>query len=160
MRVRIGDYYLAGDPEANELEHTQAASVTFGSMRMSDEVTGVQWQTARQHDRANDAETISFTTTRLFATAAEAEAWAMAYLIAPPHDFTGDVFFRVGDEERVMIDAVIEPPEIDCSLGATLHLSYRIKGPVLVPAVHPHAILTEGGDWLATEAGDVITQEF
>lgn len=133
MRVRIGDYYLTGDPEADERVHTQAAGAVFGGGRLSGDSSGPAWTHGRRHDRANDLETLQFSTSRLFADPGEAQAWVMDYLADPPHAWAGTVTIRVEDDagnwsEREMEDAVIEEPVCELRLGSTVLIRYTISG--------------------------------
>lgn len=132
MLVRIGSYYLAGDPTKSEREHS-SAMVQFAPVRIQQEITGLRWPFRRHFDRDNAGMECSFETTRRFLSFADVTTFMMAYHSAsPPHAFQGTVIFRelLGGgnyQEYNLYHAVIEPP-VMVPEGVTLHLRYNIRG--------------------------------
>jgi len=166
MRVRIGSYWLAGDPTKTERQHSSAL-IQLAPVRIQQEQTGLLWAFRRHYDRGNAGWEISFDTTRLFTSYADVTAFIMAYHSA--HAFQGTVYFRQDTggssyQEYQLYHAVIEPPLMD-PRGVSLRLRYTIRGGELKIGLTDvtagdHDILDEAGNTITDEAGTPIQSEY
>lgn len=122
--------WLAGNPALSEREHSSVSD-----FRITPQINVQQKQTVRGaassfSDRKNLATTLSFGTSRLFATAEAAEAWSLDYDQAFPRTGTlvmASVLPGGGVRYRYMAGAVIQPPERIVT-GCTVQLRYVIVG--------------------------------
>jgi hypothetical protein len=157
MRIRIGTFWLAGDPTKSEREHSSAL-VTFAPQRLQQAEGGLRWENMVFIDRQNESWDITFDTSRLFASYAEVDAFCLSYMTK--HPWSGTVSFRsdTGPATWVEYDlknAVIVPPVI-LPAGVTLRLRYTVRGGKLQAGI---TSATVGGFDIVQEGGGEITQE-
>jgi hypothetical protein len=165
MRIRIGSFWLAGNPNVGERVHSSAL-MQYAPQRLQQAVAGLRWTEMQFFDRGNASWEITFETTRRFATFTEVDDFIQTY--PSKHPFQGTVSFRKdlpsGEwEERNLQLAVIEPP-VMIPQGVSLHLRYTLRGARFVAGITSLTIgffdLTkEGGGALATEEGDKLQIE-
>lgn len=166
MRVRIGSYWLAGNPSSSERDHSRCDGLTIAPRGGTQEQQGLRWPTARFQDRLNDSVQVSFTTSRKFSTLWQAEQFCFEYKLNPPHARKGTVTFRIDKEgtsnwlEYDAPNSVIDWPSFNLQ-GLTLHLSYTIRCPgfLLGATDASSGILTEDGGTLQTEDSGTILPE-
>lgn len=165
MRVRIGEYWLAGDPSKTEREHSSTL-IQYQPQRLQQEVTGHRWANKKYIDRENLSWDISFETVRRFDSYALATAFILAY--ADAHPFSGTVCLRTDTgvatwTEKELKDAVIEMP-LFIPEGSNLRLRYTIRGGKLqdgITSATPTVfdLDLEGGGALDQEGGGSIQTE-
>jgi hypothetical protein len=161
MRVRIGTYWLAGDPSKTEREHSSAL-ITYAPKRVQQEQQGMRWVTPSFFDRNNASWEISFQTTRRFESFAESTAFIMGYMSA--HAWSGTVVFcqDLGDgtwQEYNLSGAIIEPP-VFVPQGVSLQLRYTVRGETYSAGAvsSTGAILDTALDPLTDTAGNAILE--
>ena len=105
-------------------------------------------------DRGNLAETVSFTTSRKFATTDEADEWSATYSAVFPRTGYLDLY-NESDEIIARLDNAIVQPPLRTVIGVSVQLSYTvIGGAMLVPDGE--------GDFETPEmmmGGEVVTME-
>lgn len=123
-------YYLTGQPGVSERVHSSAFDYQKRSQAVTQTAGFVRGKAVKVYDRGNVQTTISFGTTRKFATAADAVAWAHDHEADYPR--TGTVIVEtdranLGAIRRYLREAVVSPPDIEF-IGATLVIRYSITG--------------------------------
>lgn len=123
-------HWLAGKPGISEREHSSADQFRIAADVAVQEVRKVRAAVASVIDRGNLKTTVSFTTVRKFATAAEAEVWSLDYDLTQPR--TGLLVMESqqatgGVSRRYLPDVVIQPPGREVT-GVSVHLSYQASG--------------------------------
>jgi hypothetical protein len=133
MRVSItsggATHHLAGESGVSERVHSSAGGLSISADIQTSSRAGVRKAAAGVRDRLNLQTTISFTTSRLFATPALAEAWALDY---------DSTFHRAGNlridtvagattTTRYMNDCVVLPPSRQV-IGCSVLLQYTAIG--------------------------------
>jgi hypothetical protein len=126
----VGERWLAGTPGTSERVHSSAADIRFNGQILTQENNYLRAQTAEVIDRGNLKTTITFTTSRLFATANEAEMYSAFYDAVNPR--TGTLILEfvqpLGSVTRGYLrKAVVEPPGRQV-IGCTVLLSYTVRG--------------------------------
>lgn len=156
MRIRIGSYWLAGDPTKTEREHSSAL-ITFAPQRLQQGVAGLRWDSMQFFDRGNASWEIGFETSRIFADYDAVDTFILGYLSA--HPFAGTVSFRMGTlstwTEQDLKGAIIEPP-VMVPQGVTLRLRYTVRGGSFVAGI---TSATSTGFDITQEGGGSITGE-
>lgn len=162
MRVRIGTYWLAGDPTKSERRHSSAL-IQYLPSRDQQEQKGHGWTHARFVDRGNAKWDISFETTRLFNSYAETTAFILGYGSA--HAWSGTVVFceDLGDgtwQEYNLTGAVIEMPPL-LPVGVSLRLRYSVRGEKYEPGIISsiHAVLDQSGSPISDQSGNPIMDQ-
>lgn len=129
MRVKIGTYYLAGDPAKSVREHSPTADLRINGQLATDLVHFCGGANVDIEDRGGLAESMEFSTTREFPSLDAAEQFVLDYYSAdnPEHDTSGDVTIESegGAWSRTLKGAVIHPPARSL-MGVTVFLRYRI----------------------------------
>jgi hypothetical protein len=119
-------YHLAGQSGVSERVHSSAGDLSVSAQINTQPRDGVRRAAAGLHDRKNLKTTISFTTTRLFATQALAQAFSLDYDGAYPR--TGTLTLTpIGGTAKYLREAVVFPPDRRV-IGATVQLSYTVTG--------------------------------
>ena len=119
-------YHLAGQSGVSERTHSSAGDLQISAQIASQGRDGVRRTAAGLHDRKNLRTTISFTTTRLFATEILAQAFALDYDGSYPR--TGTLTLTpIGGTAKYLREAVVFPPDRRV-IGATVQLSYTVTG--------------------------------
>lgn len=124
-------YPLAGEEGVGEREHSSAAGFELTGETRKQAMAYVRGSLAREKDRGNLLHTITFSTTRLFDSHAEASLFALAYDAAVPREGTL-VIENIGADGGVestlhLLDAVVSPPRRRLT-GCTLFLDYTVTG--------------------------------
>ena len=131
MRVSITSggttHHLAGESGISEKVHSSAANIQVSANIATQSRGGVRKASAGVFNRRNLTTTVSFSTSRLFATVALAEAWVLAY------DRTFLATGTVTMGTNVMLNAVVLPPtrRVD---GCSVFLDYTIIGGAITAA--------------------------
>lgn len=139
MRValRVGGIttWIAGQPLVSERDFSSVSDfrVTAGINVQTD--ARVRATSVRTQDRKNLATTLTFGTTRKFASAVEAALWSLDYDNTMPR--TGTLILETplsggGVSRRYMEAAVIRPPQRVVT-GVTVELSYAVEGGLIKP---------------------------
>lgn len=128
-------HWLAGTPGVSERTHSSAGNLRISGDIATQDVRKIRASTASMLDRLNLATTITFDTTRKFATATEAELWSLDYDLSQPR--TGLVVIESmmptgGVTRRYIPGAVVHPPEREVT-GVSVRLTYRISGGSINP---------------------------
>jgi hypothetical protein len=145
---------LAGDPFASQREHSWASGFRISPTSEVQLARFVRGGHARPIDRAGILNVVSFSTSRTFATAAEAELYACDLDDAAR---AGILIFQAVAPDgatswRAMANAVVSPPSTRTQ-GATLYLDYTVQGGAITTATPTAATLATG----AGDAGIVWT---
>lgn len=122
--------WLAGNPALSEREHSSVSDFRVNGEIVTQENRFLRAAAASFVDRLNLATTISFGTSRLFASADEAEAWALDYDATAARTGTLVMVSQMaggGLKYRYMAGAVIRPPEREVT-GCTVRLRYTAQG--------------------------------
>lgn len=160
MRIRIGEFWLAGDPAKDEREHSQCGGLVFPPARQIQVAEGCRWSNAIPYDRANDLESVEFDTTRLFTRFVDCLSFCQSY--KGLHPFEGTVTFHEsnGDGSYLEFDlfgAVIQRPVL-APVGVSLPIHYRIYGQMwseIRTGIY-QPITSEAGEYITSEDGTVI----
>lgn len=128
-------YPLAGASGVSERTHSSAAGFELtpeSEVQIAAFVRGVY---AKPIDRGNLLNVMSFTTSRLFATPAEAQLWCLDYHSGFPS--SGVLYLDAISPggyitRRTMANAVVDPPRRRCN-GATALVDYTVRGGVIAP---------------------------
>jgi hypothetical protein len=131
MRVRIGDYWLAGDPSKREREHSQTHNRVITPVRLSQQVDGLRWTSSKAYDRGNEFIYVDFETTRCFESIEALMDFQTGYM--GQHAWTGTVVFRLdlsnSDwKEYNLVNAVLSPPQFLPPMGVSLTIRYNARG--------------------------------
>ena len=129
-------YPLAGESGIDERVHSSAADYRVTGERSTDIQRRARALTAKAVDRKNLATTITFSTTRKFATAREAFIFSLDHDTAIPCAGTLVMTAIEGGTTTVrhLLDAVVSPP-IRQVMGCTLLLNYTVTGGgIITPA--------------------------
>ena len=133
-------YPLAGQSGVSERTHSSAGDLVISPQAEVQVSAFVRGAYARPLDRGNVLNVISFSTTRKFASPAEAQQWALDYDADFPRSGTLylDTVSPLGlIVRRVMANAVVDPPRRRLA-GATVLLDYSVRGGAIsvdIPAV-------------------------
>lgn len=120
-------HWLAGNPAANQREHSWASDWSLTPQSEVQVARFVRANFAKPIDRENLLNLVSFSTARTFATAQAAELFALDLDAAPR---SGIMIFEAvgsGGGYRQMANTVINPPGRRLA-GATLFLDYSAQG--------------------------------
>lgn len=163
-------YPLAGASGVSERTHSSAADVAINPSAALQVVSRVRATHALHLDRGNLATSISFTTSRKFATVEAAELWALDYDADFPR--TGKLVMETvlpdgNTRVRVMADAVVSPPQRRLN-GATIQIAYAVQGGAIGEGTAATATINPTGEdnsilYTALTAGPVgnaITIEY
>jgi hypothetical protein len=123
-------HWLAGHPEKSVREHSWASNYEDAPQAEAQLVTLVRATHAKEIDRGNLLRRIAFSTTRLFATPAEAELWCHDYEAAFPRSGTLllDSISPLGViTRRQLANARVAPPRRRVT-GASVLLDYSASG--------------------------------
>jgi hypothetical protein len=143
IALKVGEtfHWLAGAPGVSPRTHSWAADFQLtpqSVVQISQFVRGVH---AKPIDRGNLLQELRFSTTRQFATPAEALLWCLDY----DGDFprAGELVFDAiapnGDvSRRKMLTTVVDPPSRRI-IGATALVDYSVKGGQVEVATPPSA---------------------
>lgn len=129
MRISLvtttATHYLAGNPGLSEREHSSAGDFEISGQVLAQIMQRIRAATAPVEDRKNLTHQVSFSTSRLFATAAEAFLYSLNP--AGKTDRAGTLVFTIGASSMSMANAVVEPPSCRV-IGCTVLLTYRASG--------------------------------
>jgi hypothetical protein len=163
MRVRIGDYWLAGDPTKAERDHSQTGNLVFTPVRLSQQVEGLRWNQSAGYDRDNAQWHVDFQTVRRFDTYDALDTFITGYMSA--HAWTGTVTFRRdlgGGEwkEWNLTEAVLSPPAL-IPMGLSLPIRYSMRGKTYVAGNtgSSTSILDQSGAGILDQSGEHIQQQ-
>lgn len=125
-------HYLAGQSGVSERTHSSAGGFRIEAQAASQLLARIRAATAPMVDRGNLTTTITFSTSRLFATA------GAAFLYALDHDTgfvrQGVLYLDAGTDTRALLDCVVSPPTRRV-IGCTVLLDYTATGSkIVVPA--------------------------
>jgi len=123
-------YWLAGQPAVNEREFSSVSGFRLTPAIAVQTISRVRAAAVEVLDRKNLQTTISFGTTRKFATAVGAELWSLDYDASHPR--SGTLIFESpqpggGVSRRYMAGAVVQPPTRAVT-GVSVDLSYTVTG--------------------------------
>ena len=127
-------YPLAGDAGVSERAHSSAGDFQMSPQANQQLASYVRAENAVPIDRGNLLETVTFSTTRLFSTAAEAWLYLLDYDRTMPRSGTlllDSVVAGGWVARRHLLNAVVSPPSRRC-VGATVQLSYSVSGSEIV----------------------------
>ena len=149
--------WLAGEAGVSERVHSSARDFTLTGDRQLEVAPFVKGSFTRQFDRGNQANEITFGTTRLFATADLTFLYELDYL--DNIQLTGTIVFEIeipggGVSRRYMANAVMNRPEME-PRGVSLMLNYSVSGGTISTIVGHY--LTGSGDDYLTGSGDLYT---
>ena len=140
-------YPLAGASGVSERTHSSAGDFSLTPESAVQVAAFVRAEYAKPIDRKNLLNVVSFTTTRQFASPAEAQLWCLDYHGATPS--SGTLYFDAiapggSVSRRTMANAVIDPPRRRV-VGATVLLDYTVRGGVIaVGSVTPTSVTVSG----------------
>lgn len=127
-------YPLAGQSGVSERVHSSAADLSMQPVARTETFYPLGGGYSEQDDYGNMSWRISFATTRVFATVAEAELYATDYDAKTPR--TGTLQMTAVDggtvTTRNLLNAVVSPPRRQLT-GCTLRLDYEVTGGEIVP---------------------------
>jgi hypothetical protein len=128
-------YPLAGQSGVAETVHSSAADLRIEGSADKDFSKVINGRFAPSVDRGNQSNSISWSTTRVFATAAEAFLFCLDYDARFPRAGTLVLDAVAGGTvtTRRMLDTVVDPPSRSIR-GCTVLLSYQATGGSIVPA--------------------------
>ena len=147
MRISLHNgstlHRLAGAAGVSERAHSSAGDFELTPESAVQILQRVRAELAIPVDRGNVLQNISFTTTRLFATPAEAQLWCLDYDGAMPR--SGTLIFEALAPDgsatfRKLTNAVVSPPRRRCN-GATVLLDYAAQGGAIA-ATARNAVVT------------------
>lgn len=123
-------YPLAGASGVSERDHSSAADFSLTPESAVQVAEFVRAAYAKPIDRGNLLNVVSFTTTRLFSTPAEAQLWCLDYYANFPS--SGTLYFDAVSpggtvSRRTMADTVVDPPRRRV-IGATALCDYTVRG--------------------------------
>ncbi len=124
-------YPLAGAAGVDERTHSSAADFSIASNIQLQTAQKTRAANAAHFDRLNLVTAVAFSSTRLFATRALAEQYALDYDLAAPR--TGILYLTtVGDDGTTLVtrylqNAVVSPPTRKV-MGCTVFLTYSVTG--------------------------------
>lgn len=158
-------YPLAGEAGVSERDHSSAADWEHQAVPQKQPLDLLRASHAHDLDRGNLRTTISFTTTRKFATAAAAWLFDLDYDRTRPREGTLvlEALSTTGDASvRHLLNALVEPPRRRVT-GCTVLLSYLVTGGAVIfisnSGIPGDALLTEGGAALLAEDGENLLTE-
>lgn len=137
-------YPLAGENGVSERTHSSAADFQLTPESEVQVVAFVRGEYAKPIDRGNLLNVLRFTTTRQFATPAEAQLWCLDYHSNVPS--AGLLYFDAiagaYTIRRQMENAVVRPPRRR-TIGSTVLLDYTVEGgAITAPADYPDIDVT------------------
>ena len=150
-------YPLAGQSGVSERVHSSAGDFQMTPASAQQIAEYVRGDNAMPIDRGNLLHTISFTTSRLFATVEEAWLFCLDYDRLTPRSGTLllDAVGPAGDvDRRHLTNAVVKPPQRR-NVGCSVLLSYSVDGSEIVDSVSVHASGTVTFSGLPTAAQTV-----
>lgn len=132
-------YPLAGSAGESERAHSSAADFSLSPEAAKQIARFVRGAYAKPISRQNLLHTITFTTSRLFATPAEAQLWCLDYHTAFPS--TGSLYFDAIAPDgtisrRTMANSVVDPPRRSV-IGASVMLDYSVQGGIIATGSPP-----------------------
>lgn len=122
--------WLAGNPSQTERQHSSAADISITGAVSTENQTFVRGTYGVPRDRGNLTATISFSTTRLFDSAAAAELFALTYDTTYARTGTLVAEVQTGSNtvsKRYLRNAVVSPPARQV-IGCTVLMSYTVTG--------------------------------
>jgi len=160
MRVRIGDSWIAGNPEFLPGAWSTAEDISFVGLHEVTPQTGAGFVARSFFDGGNRGVVVRFSVTRLFADPTQAAAfWFSLFSAAPPHPLTGDVFFRVdgpsGYHEQRLIEAVVSVTGVTPIGSVSVRVNYQVSGGLFgfYRAGGFCLLLNDDGTWLLNDDG-------
>jgi hypothetical protein len=123
-------YPLAGAAGVSERTHSSAGEFEITGQSAVQVAAFLRAAYAKPIDKGNLLQVLSFTTTRQFATPAEAEIWALDYATNFPSSgalYLDAVSPSGAITRRILADAVVDPP-LRRTIGATAFLTYQVRG--------------------------------
>ena len=122
-------YPLAGEAGVSERVHSSAGDFQLTPQSAVEVAEYVRGTHARPFDRGNLLHVMAFSTSRAFASVAEAQLWALDYEAAFPR--SGVLYFDSVNgsytHRRQMANAVVDPPRRRV-MGASVMLDYTVRG--------------------------------
>lgn len=129
-------YPLAGQSGVSERVHSSAGDLRIAPVAVVDSYQILGGPYNERQDMGNVAFRISFSTTRLFSSPAEAQLWSTDYEAYFPRSGTLVLdAIAVGGTAttRHLLNAVVDPPQRSV-VGASVLLQYSAEGGEIVPA--------------------------
>jgi hypothetical protein len=146
-------YPLAGEAAVDERTHSSAGDLVINAAALVQTMERVRASHAKAKDRGNLRTTISFSTSRKFATPDEASLAALDHDSEHPRE--GILILEVtapggAVSTRHLLDAVVSPPQRRC-IGCTVLYAYQVTGGEIIAADEPTSMwitgeLTDGSD--------------
>jgi hypothetical protein len=133
LRHEAVDYWLAGQPTIAQSVHSSAGDLRINGQINIDSQARVRAAAMAFRDRGNLRQEISFTTSRKFATTAEADEWSATYDAVFPR--TGYLDFYDEDDDPIarLTNAIVLPPSRSV-IGVSVQLSYTAMGGAMLIA--------------------------
>ena len=127
--------WLAGTPGTSEREHSSASDIRINGEILTQENNYLRSQTGEVVDRGNLKTTITFGTSRLFATANEAEMFSADYDSTSPRSGTLILEFvqPLGSVTRRYLRKAVVFPPVRQVIGCTVILNYTVRGGAITP---------------------------
>lgn len=150
--------WLAGQSGVAESVHSSARDFTLTGARQLEVAPFVKGVFTKQFDRGNQANEITFGSTRTFATADLAFLFGLDYL--DDLQLTGTLVLDVdipggGTSRRYMSNAIMQRPEMD-PIGVSLMLEFSITGGQIVTELGRY-LTGDGDDYLTGDGGLYLT---
>jgi hypothetical protein len=150
--------WLAGEPGVAESVHSSVRDFSLKGERQLEVVPFVKGGFTKQFDRGNQANEVTFGTTRTFATADLTFLFELDYL--DDIQLTGTLVFEIdiaggGTHRRYMANAVMQRPEMD-PIGVSLTLDFSVSGGTISEVVG-HYLNGSGGAYLNGSGGFYLT---
>lgn len=140
-------YHLAGQAGVDERTHSSAADFNIDPEALQTVTNLLRAENAMPRDRGNLLVRGSFSTSRLFASAAEAWAWSLDYDSAFPRSGTLRLDLPLaggGVMRRELVNAVIERASRRV-IGCTVLINYQFMGSEVALGVgYPSALTVSG----------------
>lgn len=138
-------YPLAGQSGVSERDHSSAAGFELTPESAVQVAEFLRAEYAKPIDRGNLLNVVSFSTTRMFDTPAEAQLWCLDYHATFPS--SGTLYFDAISpggiiSRRAMANTVVDPPRRRC-IGATALLDYTARGgEITAVTIYPNLVVT------------------
>lgn len=159
LKVGATVYPLAGQAGVSERTHSSAGDFRISAQSQQELILRVRAATAKMVDRGNLATTITFSTSRVFPTAAEAFLYTLDHDGALPR--AGTLIMETAKPSgaaysRYLMDVVISPPSRRV-VGCTALLDYTATGGGIVVGPGTDApVLTISGTFVRSGGGALV----
>jgi hypothetical protein len=162
-------YWLIGDPELPERQHSSAMAVVFSTTRLQQTgISGAGWTQVKNLDRGNDGVTFEGSTLLQFDSELDRAVFMFGLSrqdADKPHALAGDVHLRCNDgdewQDEVIPDALLTLLEITPVGKVALRVRYRAAGGQTEEGTAGTYswLLAEDGTHLLTEDGRYLAAE-